>query len=135
MSRFPRQTGKAGPRRRGCTGRSTTTWRTPSPRSLGSTPAGASLALNWLIPLITGVFWYGQFYNLGHVRMGTYKFTRWAIHVIMPVLISNVVGVFFKKWTGVRPRTQAAITVRLLVLMTAVLLLTYGNYPAENSPG
>lgn len=97
----------------------------------------ASLGLNWLMALVTGMFWYGQFffYNLGHVRMGTYKFTSWAIHMIMLVLISNLVGVLFKEWYGVRRRTQAAITVSLLVLMTAVVLLTVGNYLGENPPG
>ncbi len=41
-----------------------------------------SLTVNWGMAAITGVFWYGQFffYNLGHVRMGHYKFTSWAIH-------------------------------------------------------
>ena len=55
--------------------------------------------------LVTGLFWYGQFffYNLGHVRMGHYKFTSWAIHMIMLVLISNVVGIVLREWRTCRP--------------------------------
>lgn len=104
---------------------------------LGKGSERASLGLNWLMALATGLFWYGQFffYNLGHVRMGTYKFTSWAIHMIMLVLISNLVGVLFKEWHGVRRRTQAAITASLFVLMAAVLLLTYGNYIGESPTG
>jgi L-rhamnose-H+ transport protein len=96
-------------------------------------PAGqseASLPVNFVMAAITGLFWYGQFffYNLGHVRMGPYKFTSWAIHMIMLVLISNLVGVALREWRQCRRRTHQTVTVALLVLIGAVLLLTYGNY-------
>jgi L-rhamnose-H+ transport protein len=88
------------------------------------------LAANFALSILTGLFWYGQFffYNLGHVRMGSYKFSSWAIHMIMLVLISNLVGVLFREWKGCRGRTRAAIGMALLVLMGAVILLTYGNH-------
>ena len=90
----------------------------------------ASLGRNYLLAILTGTLWYGQFffYNLGHVRMGDYAFTSWAIHMIMLVLVSNIVAVAFHEWRGCRPRTQLAITLALSVLVAAVLLLTYGNY-------
>jgi L-rhamnose-H+ transport protein len=93
----------------------------------------ATLAINWLLAATTGLFWYGQFffYNLGHVRMGTFKFTSWAIHMILLVLISNLVGVIFREWQSVRRRTQVALASSLLVLVAAVILLTYGNYLGE----
>lgn len=96
-------------------------------------PAGveeARLPLNFAMAAVTGLFWYGQFffYNLGHVRMGSYKFTSWAIHMIMLVLISNVVGVALREWRQCRRLTHATIACAMLVLVGAVLLLTYGNY-------
>ncbi len=96
-------------------------------------PAGAekaSLSLNWAMAIVTGLFWYGQFffYNLGHVRMGHYKFTSWAIHMIMLVLFSNVVGVALREWRRCQRLTHTTIGLALLVLVGAVLLLTYGNY-------
>ena len=101
-------------------------------------PAGserASLPVNWAMALITGLFWYGQFffYNLGHVRMGTYKFTSWAIHMIMLVLISNLVGVALREWRQCRRVTHRTIALALLVLGGAVILLTYGNYLGEQA--
>ncbi|MFZ5830351.1 MAG: L-rhamnose/proton symporter RhaT [Planctomycetota bacterium] len=88
------------------------------------------LAANHLLSLMTGTLWYGQFffYNLGHVRMGQYAFTSWAIHMIMLVLFSNLLAVVFREWKGTRPTTRAAIAAGLLVLVASVLLLTYGNY-------
>ena len=93
-------------------------------------PEKASLPLNWAMAVVTGVFWYGQFffYNLGHVRMGHYKFTSWAIHMIMLVLFSNVVGIVLHEWRTCRRLTHTTIGLALLVLVGAVLLLTYGNY-------
>jgi L-rhamnose-H+ transport protein len=96
-------------------------------------PAGlpeAALPVNFLMAAVTGLFWYGQFffYNLGHVRMGAYKFTSWAIHMIMLVLISNLVGVALREWRQCRRLTHQTIALAFLVLVAAVLLLTYGNY-------
>jgi L-rhamnose-H+ transport protein len=110
-------------------------------RSLGELielPSGqpeASLPVNWAMALVTGVLWYGQFffYNLGHVRMGQYKFTSWAIHMIMLVLISNVVGMLLREWRPCRSATRRTIRVALVVLVGAVLLLTYGNYVGESA--
>jgi L-rhamnose-H+ transport protein len=90
----------------------------------------SSLPLNWAMAVVTGLFWYGQFffYNLGHVRMGPYKFTSWAIHMIMLVLFSNVVGIALREWRACRRLTHTTIAGALLVLVGAVLLLTCGNY-------
>ena len=99
-------------------------------------PAGAEkacLPVNWAMAVLTGCLWYGQFffYNLGHVRMGDYKFTSWAIHMIMLILFSIVVGWGFHEWRGARSRTRWSVGVAFLVLVGAVLALTYGNHLAE----
>jgi len=97
-------------------------------------PAGqedGSLPINFIMAAITGLFWYGQFffYNLGHVRMGDkFAFTSWAIHMIMLVLFSNLMGVMLREWTQCRRITHRTITLALFILVTAVLALTYGNY-------
>ncbi len=90
----------------------------------------ASLVRNYIFAILTGTLWYGQFffYNLGHVRMGQYEFTSWAIHMIMLVLFSNLTGILFREWKGCSVRTRIVIVLGLLVLMVSVLLLTYGNY-------
>jgi L-rhamnose-H+ transport protein len=102
-------------------------------------PGGAgksSLKWNYTFALLTGTLWYGQFffYNLGHVRLGTqYAFSSWAIHMILLVLFSNLVGVLFKEWRGCRVPTLATVTLGFVVLCAAVFLLTYGNYLGETS--
>jgi L-rhamnose-H+ transport protein len=102
-------------------------------------PAGTerpNLPLNWAMAILTGFFWYGQFffYNLGHVRMGNYKLTSWAIHMIMLILFSIVVGAVLREWFGTRKRTKLIVACAFVVLVAAVGALTYGNHLAEITP-
>ncbi len=96
-------------------------------------PAGeekSSLPINFSMAVLTGMLWYGQFffYGMGHVRMGEYKFSSWAIHMSMLVLFSTLTGIVLCEWTGCRRRTWAALFTSIAVLLLAVGLLTYGNY-------
>ncbi len=93
----------------------------------------ARVRLNLALATLTGFLWYGQFffYNLGHVRMGRYEFTSWAIHMTMLVLFSNLVGLVLREWQGCRRKAHLAIAVALGLLIGAVLLLTYGSRLGE----
>lgn len=92
--------------------------------------AGNRLLINFLMAVLTGLLWYSQFffYGLGHVRMGKYQYSSWAIHMIMLVLFSSVTGLLMKEWVGCRNKTITMLIGALLVLVAAVLVLTYGNY-------
>jgi L-rhamnose-H+ transport protein len=93
----------------------------------------ASLPLNYSMALLTGILWYGQFffYGLGTVRMGKYEFTSWAIHMILLVLLSSVAGLVMKEWKTSSSNTNRILAGALVVLILAVLLLTYGNYKSS----
>lgn len=94
-------------------------------------PERANLAVNYVLAIIVGGLWYGQFfiYTLGRVQLGKdYQFSSWAMLMIMIVLFSNVLALVFREWKGCRPRTWAAIVLAVAVLVTSVLLLTRGNY-------
>jgi L-rhamnose-H+ transport protein len=98
-------------------------------------PEKASLPVNFLMAAVTGLFWYGQFffYNLGHVQLGKeFNFTSWAIHMIMLVLFSNLLGVVLREWRQCRRLTHATVGIALVVLVAAVVLLTYGNHIGES---
>ncbi len=88
------------------------------------------LRINFLMAAITGSLWYAQFffYGLGHVRMGSYKFSSWGIHMIMLVMFSLVAGVLLKEWTGCSKRTRITMGKAIIVLFIAVLMISYGNY-------
>ncbi|HKZ68341.1 MAG TPA: L-rhamnose/proton symporter RhaT [Chitinophagaceae bacterium] len=92
-----------------------------------------TLGINYLMSILTGFLWYGQFffYGLGHIRMGNYKFSSWAIHMILLVLLSSVTGLIMKEWKNCSSKTRRLLVTALMVLVVAVLMLTYGNYLGE----
>lgn len=94
-----------------------------------------AMPLNFIMAIITGILWYGQFffYGLGHVRMGEFKFSSWAIHMIMLVLFSSMAGLVMKEWSSCRPVTRFVLLVALLTLIAAVLMLSYGNYLGDTA--
>ena len=92
------------------------------------------LSTNFFLAVLTGILWYTQFffYGLGHNHMGTYKFTSWAIHMIMLVLISALIGVVMKEWSVAKKVTILILITAVIVLIAAVLIITYGNYLGGN---
>lgn len=97
--------------------------------SFDSSQSKKSLSINYMLSALTGLLWYSQFffYGLGHTRMGDYKFTSWAIHMIMLVLFSAVAGLMLKEWAGSSKKTTWTLVLALLILVGAVVILTYGN--------
>jgi L-rhamnose-H+ transport protein len=85
--------------------------------------------MNYLLAALTGLLWYGQFffYGLGHVRMGKYEFSSWAIHMILLVLISTLTGLLLKEWRRSSSKTMRLLAAAILILIIAVILLTEGN--------
>ncbi len=97
--------------------------------------AGSALPVNYLLALLTGCMWYGQFlfYGIAHVRMGQFEFSSWAIHMLMLILFSSLAGVVLREWHGRSSRTKAVMVVALLIVGAAVLALTYGNYLGQQT--
>jgi L-rhamnose-H+ transport protein len=88
------------------------------------------LRVNYLMAALTGLLWYGQFffYGLGHVRLGKYEFSSWAIHMIMLVLFSTLTGIALKEWKMCSVKTWRLLVLALIILVASVLMLTRGNY-------
>ncbi len=95
-----------------------------------STPDGKGLIRNYSLALITGMLWYLQFlyYGLGHVRLGIFEFSSWAIHMIILILMSCGFGVLIGEWKGCSRKTQAILAGSIFLLLASVGILTYGNY-------
>lgn len=92
--------------------------------------AAGALSVNYLMALVTGCMWYGQFlfYGIAHVRRGEFMFSSWAIHMLMLILFSSLAGIAMREWHGRSRRTKGAMVFAPLIVAVAVLVLTYGNY-------
>lgn len=97
---------------------------------------GPRLMTNYLLAIITGVLWYAQFffYGLGHVNLGAYQFSSWAIHMIMLVMFSAMLGLMMKEWVSAQRKTVRILGLALSVLLASVLMLSYGNHLAAPQP-
>ena len=92
--------------------------------------SSSGLVRNYLLSFATGVMWYTQFffYGRGHVLMGDFKFSSWAIHMIILILLSSGFGFLIGEWKGARRKTVLDMAVALALLVGAVGLITYGNF-------
>jgi L-rhamnose-H+ transport protein len=110
-------------------------WRSTRARTwgeFGRTADRSGLARNYGLAMLTGLLWYLQFffYGLGHVRMGRFEFSSWAIHMIILILLSCGFGLAIGEWRRCRRATKVLVTGSIALLLCAVALITYGNYLA-----
>lgn len=88
---------------------------------------------NYTLSALAGSLWYTQFffYGLGHVKMGSFQFASWVLHMSMLIFFSYIIGVIMKEWRGVTRRTYVTLIIALLVLVASFILISYGSYQGE----
>lgn len=84
---------------------------------------------NFIWSAFGGSLWYFQFffYGLGHVRMGSFMFASWVIHMSMLIFFSYIVGLIMKEWKNVSPRTYTILLIALFTLIISFVVMTYGS--------
>jgi len=89
---------------------------------------------NYALSAFAGSLWYTQFffYGLGHVKMGSFMFASWVLHMSMLIFFSSIIGVIMKEWQGVNRRTYITLIIALLVLVGSFILMSYGSYIGES---
>ncbi|HSH19569.1 MAG TPA: L-rhamnose/proton symporter RhaT, partial [Draconibacterium sp.] len=88
---------------------------------------------NYALSAFAGSLWYTQFffYGLGHVKMGSFQFASWVLHMSMLIFFSYIIGVIMKEWRGVTRLTYITLIIALLVLVSSFVLMSYGSYIGE----
>ncbi|MCC6731054.1 MAG: L-rhamnose/proton symporter RhaT [Chthonomonadales bacterium] len=97
------------------------------------TGSPALLARNYLFAGLAGVIWYLQFffYGMGTTQMGRYDFSSWTIHMAFIIVFSNLWGIGFHEWRGVRRVTMAVVWAGIAVLILSTVIIGAGNYLAS----
>ena len=97
--------------------------------------AGGKLGFYYLMSLLSGAFWYFQFFFYGiahHAFMGEeHEYTSWAIHMALLILFSNLYGWLFKEWVGSSKRPRRIVHVGMIIIIVATLIIAYGNDRGE----
>ncbi|WP_297086516.1 L-rhamnose/proton symporter RhaT [uncultured Draconibacterium sp.] len=88
---------------------------------------------NYALSALAGSLWYTQFffYGLGHVKMGSFQFASWVLHMSMLIFFSYIIGVIMKEWRGVKRKTYVTLIIALIVLVGSFVLMSYGSYIGE----
>jgi len=96
----------------------------------------APLALNYLFAALAGITWYLQFffYSMGTTKMGRYDFSSWTIHMAFIIVFSNLWGIRFREWAGVRRLTIRLVWIGIIVLILSTMVIGLGNYLASLQP-
>ena len=92
---------------------------------------------NYALSALAGSLWYTQFffYGLGHVKMGSFEFASWVLHMSMLIFFSYMIGVIMREWKSVNKKTYMTLIVALLVLVGSFMLMSYGSYIGEIANG
>jgi L-rhamnose-H+ transport protein len=102
--------------------------RNKSYRDYAARPAG-TLSRNYLMAILSGLMWYGQFffYGMGTTKMGRFDFASWSIHMASIIIFSNLWGLWLKEWTLVGRRAWRYLWSGIVMLIISVILIGVGN--------
>ncbi len=89
------------------------------------------LLKNFIWSAFGGVLWCMQFffYGLGHVKMGSFQFASWVIHMSMLIFFSFIVGMIMKEWKQSSRKTYLTLIAALAILCASFFIMTYGSMP------
>lgn len=89
----------------------------------------STLALNYLLAIVSGVLWYGQWFSFGTgaTKMGEYSYAGWSIFMAAIIIFSNLWGIVLREWRLVERRTLAYLWLGILVLVLSVIMIGIGD--------
>ncbi len=94
------------------------------------------LVRNYLLSALAGTIWYLQFmfYGMGNTQMGRYDFSSWTLHMASIMIFGTLWGFALGEWKGSSRRTVGLVVLGLLILVTATVIVGYGNFLAVGEP-
>lgn len=87
---------------------------------------------NYFFSALAGITWYLQFffYSMGEVKMGSYNFSSWTLHMASIIIFSTLWGIVLHEWRGTSRRTHGLIAAGLALLVLSTLVVGLGNFLA-----
>lgn len=60
--------------------------------------------------------------------MGRYRFSSWTLLMANVIFFSTLWGIALKEWRGTSVRTKLMLAFSLVVLVSSMVIVGYGNY-------
>jgi L-rhamnose-H+ transport protein len=98
------------------------------PRAEDSSP-DVPLARNYFFSAMAGSIWYFQFffYAMGEVKMGTYNFCSWTLHMASIIIFSTIWGWILHEWKGSSKKAHVLIATGIATLVLSTIIIGYGT--------
>jgi L-rhamnose-H+ transport protein len=86
------------------------------------------LLRNYLFSALAGACWYFQFffYAMGEVKMGTYNFSSWTLHMASIIIFSTMWGWIFHEWKGASKKAHRLIAAGIATLVFSTVIIGMG---------
>jgi L-rhamnose-H+ transport protein len=89
----------------------------------------STLMLNYLLAVISGILWYGQWFSFGTgtTKMGAYSYAGWSVFMAAIIIFGNLWGMLLGEWKLVNRRTWVYLWLGIIVLVVAVVMIGVGD--------
>ncbi len=89
----------------------------------------STLMFNYLLAVVSGVLWYGQWlsFGTGKTKMGDYSYAAWSIFMAAIIVFSNLWGLVLKEWKLVDRQTKIYLWLGIVVLVISVIMIGIGD--------
>ena len=89
----------------------------------------STLILNYLLAVVSGVLWYGQWFSFGTgtTKLGGYGYAGWSIFMAAIIIFSNLWGILLKEWKGVDAKTRLYLWLGIIALVISVVMIGVGD--------
>ncbi|MDA3865473.1 MAG: hypothetical protein PF489_01855 [Salinivirgaceae bacterium] len=96
-------------------------------KSLKNYTSGKSreLTFNYLLGLLAGLLWFGQFfiYGMGKSKMGSLTFTSWGILMALTIVFATIWGLMRNEWKGAPPKVYAIMVISLIIIIVSSFMI------------
>jgi len=88
------------------------------------------LLRNYFFSAMAGTCWYFQFffYAMGEVKMGSYNFCSWTLHMSSIIVFSTMWGWILHEWKGSSRKAHSLIATGIATLILSTIIIGYGTY-------
>jgi len=94
------------------------------------TKPGAPMLANLFFASVAGAIWCSQFvlFKIADAKIGEYSFAGWTVLMSSMIIFSTLLGIMMKEWKGVSLRTKSLLCASLIILVSSLVIIGYGNY-------
>lgn len=87
--------------------------------------SGKTVFFNYILALLAGLLWFGQFivYGMGKSKMGPFTFTSWGILMALTIVFATVWGLIRNEWKGAPVKVYVLMVLSLIIIIASSFMI------------